>query len=90
MGTGRLINKTDGNSAEFKQLAFADDIIFSQLANLRRDEPILFNGSLLTSEATTSEKFITNELGNEVKTEAYKKPADAPDMFIDITYLAKL
>ena len=90
MGTGRLINKTDGTLAEFKQLAFADDIIFSQLANLRRDEPILFNGSLLTSEATNSEKFITNELGNEVKTEAYKKPADAPDMFIDITYLAKL
>jgi hypothetical protein len=90
MGTGRLISKVNGTAAEFKQLAFSDDVIYSQLANLRRDEPILFNGSLLKSDATTSDKYITNESGNEVKTQAYTKPSDAPDMFIDISYFAKL
>ena len=57
---------------------------------MRRGDPVLFDGSFARSEAGSSEMFITNELGEEERLEAYEKPDDAPDMFVDISYLAKL
>ena len=71
-------------------MAFENDLIFSQLASVRRGDPVLFDGSFAKAENGGAEMFITNELGEEEKIEAYEKPEDAPDMFVDITYLAKL
>lgn len=89
MGSGRLINNIEGTKAVFKQLAFPKTPIYTQLADLSEGDPILFNGSLLKSETMSEEAYITNDLGITVKTEAYIKPVDAPDIFIDISYLAK-
>tara|TARA_B100000674_G_scaffold131439_1_gene101385 strand:- start:3821 stop:6466 length:2646 start_codon:yes stop_codon:yes gene_type:complete len=90
VGTGRVLDTADAAKSEFKYLAFEGDLIFSQLASVRRGDPVLFDGSFARSEAGSSEMFITNELGEEERLEAYEKPEDAPDMFVDITYLAKL
>ena len=85
-----MLDTADAAKSEFKYLAFEGDLIFSQLASVRRGDPVLFDGSFARSEAGSSEMFITNELGEEERLEAYEKPEDAPDMFVDITYLAKL
>ena len=90
VGTGRVLDTADAAKSEFKYLAFEGDLIFSQLASVRRGDPVLFDGSFARSEAGSSEMFITNELGEEERLEAYEKPDDAPDMFVDISYLAKL
>ena len=89
VGTGRVLDTVDAAKSEFKYLALRD-LIFSQLASVRRGDPVLFDGSFARSEAGSSEMFITNELGEEERLEAYEKPDDAPDMFVDISYLAKL
>ena len=70
--------------------AFENDLIFSQLASVRRGDPVLFDGSFAKAENGGAEMFITNELGEEEKSKLNEKPEDAPDMFVDITYLAKL
>ena len=90
VGTGRVLDALGTTKSEFKYLAFEGDLIFSQLASVRRGDPVLFDGSFARSEAGSSEMFITNELGEEQRLEAYEKPYDAPDMFVDISYLAKL
>ena len=90
VGTGRVLDTLGAAKSEFKYLAFEGDLIFSQLASVRRGDPVLFDGSFARSEAGSSEMFITNELGEEQKLEAYEKPDDAPDMFVDISFLAKL
>ena len=90
VGTGRVLDKANSTKSEFKYLAFENDLIFSQLASVRRGDPVLFDGSFAKAEHGGTEMFITNELGEEEKIEAYEKPADAPDMFVDISYLAKL
>jgi peptidoglycan hydrolase-like protein with peptidoglycan-binding domain len=90
VGTGRVLDAADAAKSEFKYLAFEGDLIFSQLASVRRGDPVLFDGSFARSEVGSSEMFITNELGEEQRLDAYEKPVDAPDMFVDITYLAKL
>ena len=90
VGTGRVLDTADATKSEFKYLAFEGDLIFSQLASVRRGDPVLFDGSFARSEVGSSEMFITNELGEEQRLDAYEKPVDAPDMFVDITYLAKL
>ena len=90
VGTGRVLDKAKGTKSEFKYLAFENDLIFSQLASVRRGDPVLFDGSFAKAENGGTEMFITNELGEEEKIEAYEKPDDAPDMFVDISYLAKL
>ena len=90
VGTGRVLDSLGAAKSEFKYLAFEGDLIFSQLASVRRGDPVLFDGSFARSEAGSSEMFITNEFGEEQKLEAYEKPDDAPDMFVDITFLAKL
>ena len=90
VGTGRVLDKANSTKSEFKYLAFENDLIFSQLASVRRGDPVLFDGSFAKAENGGAEMFITNELGEEEKIEAYEKPEDAPDMFVDITYLAKL
>ena len=90
VGTGRVLDAVGAAKSEFKYLAFEGDLIFSQLASVRRGDPVLFDGSFARSEAGSSEMFITNELGEEQRLEAYEKPNDAPDMFVDISYLAKL
>jgi len=89
MGSGRLTNNIEGTKAVFKQLEFPKTPIYTQLEDLSAGDPILFNGSLLKSETMSEEAYITNDLGITVKTEAYIKPDDAPDIFIDISYLAK-
>ena len=90
VGTGRVLDKANSAKSEFKYLAFENDLIFSQLASVRRGDPVLFDGSFAKAENGGTEMFITNELGEEEKIEAYEKPDDAPDMFVDISYLAKL
>ena len=90
VGTGRVLDKANSTKSEFKYLAFENDLIFSQLASVRRGDPVLFDGNFAKAENGSSEMFITNELGEEEKIEAYEKPDDAPDMFVDISYLAKL
>lgn len=90
VGTGRVLDKANSAKSEFKYLAFENDLIFSQLASIRRGDPVLFDGSFAKSENSGAEMFITNELGEEQRVEAYEKPDDAPDMFVDISYLAKL
>ena len=55
----------DAAKSEFKYLAFEGDLIFSQLASVRRGDPVLFDVSFARSEAGSSEMFITNELGEE-------------------------
>ena len=90
VGTGRVLDKANSAKSEFKYLAFENDLIFSQLASVRRGDPVLFDGSFAKAENGATEMFITNELGEEEKIEAYEKPDDAPDMFVDISYLAKL
>ena len=90
VGTGRVLDKANSTKSEFKYLAFENDLIFSQLASVRRGDPVLFDGSFAKAENGGTEMFITNELGEEEKIEAYEKPDDAPDMFVDISYLAKL
>ena len=89
MGSGRLINNIEGTKAVFKQLAFPGTPIYTQLEDLSAGDAVLFNGSFLKSETMSEEAYITNDLGITVKTEAYIKPDDAPDIFIDISYLAK-
>ena len=90
LGTGRVIDQIGNATSEFKYLAFDGDLIFSQLTSVRRGDPVLFDGSFERSTTGASEMFVTNEFGKEEKLEAYDRPADAPDMFVNITYLAKL
>tara|TARA_B110000211_G_scaffold183997_1_gene208597 strand:- start:1012 stop:2937 length:1926 start_codon:yes stop_codon:yes gene_type:complete len=90
LGTGRVIDQIGNATSEFKYLAFDGDLIFSQLTSVRRGDPVLFDGSFERSTTGASEKFVTNEFGKEQKLEAYDRPTDAPDMFVNITYLAKL
>lgn len=90
VGTGRVLDSESSAKSEFKYLAFENDLIFSQLASVRRGDPVLFDGSFAKAENGSTEMFITNELGEEEKIDAYEKPNDAPDMFVDISYLAKL
>jgi hypothetical protein len=90
LGTGRVLDEAGQSTSKFKYLAFEGDLIFSQLASVRRDDPVLFDGSFEKSVSGGAEMIITNELGILEKIEAYTKPADAPDMFVNITYLSKL
>ena len=90
LGTGRVLDEAGQSTSKFKYLAFEGDLIFSQLASVRRDDPVLFDGSFEKSVSGGAEMIITNELGVLEKIEAYTKPADAPDMFVNITYLSKL
>tara|TARA_B110000208_G_scaffold66896_1_gene86642 strand:+ start:53 stop:2650 length:2598 start_codon:yes stop_codon:yes gene_type:complete len=90
LGTGRVIDQIGNAASEFKYLAFDGDLIFSQLTSVRRGDPVLFDGTFERSKTGASEMFVTNKLGKEEKLEAYDRPADAPDMFVNITYLAKL
>ena len=44
LGTGRVVDNIGNPTSEFKYLAFEGDVIFSQLASLRRGDPVLFDG----------------------------------------------
>ncbi|MDB4039403.1 hypothetical protein N9490_03025 [Planktomarina temperata] len=90
LGTGRILDESGQSTSKFKYLAFDGDLIFSQLASVRRGDPVLFDGSFEKSASGGSEMIITNELGVSEKIDEYTKPADAPDMFVNIYYLVKL
>ena len=90
LGTGRVMDAEGGSTAEFKYLAFEGDLIFTQLASVRRGDPVLFDGTFARSEQRSGERYVTNSAGKREKIEAYSKPKDAPDMFVNISYLAKL
>ena len=65
VGTGRVLDTADAAKSEFKYLAFEGDLIFSQLASVRRGDPVLFDGSFARSEAGSSEMFIRTSWGKK-------------------------
>ena len=46
VGTGRVLDTADAAKSEFKYLAFEGDLIFSQLASVRRGDPVRLMGVL--------------------------------------------
>ena len=97
VGSGRVKSADD---ERYEGTAFPSDPIYSQLSQVSKGDPILFEGSLLTyqdtGEARRSSKprFFTNvdSSVNDVEAEKAKKKnkINAPDYFVKIDYLSKL
>ncbi len=97
VGSGRVKSADD---ERYEGTAFPSDPIYSQLSQVSKGDPILFEGSLLTyqdtGEASRSSKprFFTNvdSSVNDVEAEKAKKKnkINAPDYFVKIDYLSKL
>ena len=97
VGSGRV---KSADSERYEGTAFPSDPIYSQLSQVSKGDPILFEGSLLTyqdtGEANRSSKprFFTNvdSSVNDVEAEKAKKrdKINAPDYFVKIDYLSKL
>jgi chromosome segregation ATPase len=97
VGSGRVKSADD---ERYEGTAFPSDPIYTQLSQVSKGDPILFEGSLLTyqdtGEANRSSKprFFTNvdSSVNNVEAEKAKKKdkINAPDYFVKIDYLSKL
>ena len=97
VGSGRVKSADD---ERYEGTAFPSDPIYSQLSQVSKGDPILFEGSLLTyqdtGEANRSSKprFFTNvdSSVNDAEAEKAKKKnkINAPDYFVKIDYLSKL
>jgi hypothetical protein len=97
VGSGRVKSADD---ERYEGTAFPSDPIYSQLSQVSKGDPILFEGSLLTyqdtGEANRSSKprFFTNvdSSVNDGEAEKAKKrdKINAPDYFVKIDYLSKL
>ena len=97
VGSGRVKSADD---ERYEGTAFPSDPIYSQLSQVSKGDPILFEGSLLTyqdtGEANRSSKprFFTNvdSSVNDAEAEKAKKrdEINAPDYFVKIDYLSKL
>ena len=97
VGSGRV---KSADNERYEGTAFPSDPIYSQLSQVSKGDPILFEGSLLTyqdtGEANRSSKprFFTNvdSSVNDVEAEKAKKrdKINAPDYFVKIDYLSKL
>ena len=97
VGSGRVKSADD---ERYEGTAFPSDPIYTQLSQVSKGDPILFEGSLLTyqdtGEANRSSKprFFTNvdSSVNDVEAEKAKKKdkINAPDYFVKIDYLSKL
>ena len=97
VGSGRVKSADD---ERYEGTAFPSDPIYTQLSQVSKGDPILFEGSLLTyqdtGEAKRSSKprFFTNvdSSVNDAEAEIAKKrdKINAPDYFVKIDYLSKL
>ena len=97
VGSGRVKSADD---ERYEGTAFPSDPIYTQLSQVSKGDPILFEGSLLTyqdtGEANRSSKprFFTNvdSSVNDGEAEKAKKrdKINAPDYFVKIDYLSKL
>ena len=97
VGSGRV---KSADEERYEGTAFPSDPIYTQLSQVSKGDPILFEGSLLTyqdtGEANRSSKprFFTNvdSSVNDVEAEKAKKKdkINAPDYFVKIDYLSKL
>jgi len=94
IGSGRVIGDVTSDE-EYAAVAFPEDPIYSQLSQVSRGDPVLFDGALLTYSAgrsTSMPKFFTNIDGTKnTNTDAANVGVkDAPDYFVNIEYLSKL
>jgi peptidoglycan hydrolase-like protein with peptidoglycan-binding domain len=97
VGSGRVKSADD---ERYEGTAFPSDPIYTQLSDVSKGDPILFEGSLLTyqdtGEANRSSKprFFTNVDSSVNDGEAEKAEKrdkiNAPDYFVKIDYLSKL
>lgn len=97
VGSGRV---KSADEERYEGTAFPSDPIYTQLSQVSKGDPILFEGSLLTYQDTgevnrsSRPRFFTNvdSSVNDVEAEQAKKKdkINAPDYFVKIDYLSKL
>ena len=76
---------------EFRAVATPDQPIFRQLEQLSLGDSVLINGSFITyDDGNDLTKFVTNVDGIKKKLVESKRPENAPDYFVDISYLSQL
>jgi len=76
---------------EFRAIALPDEPIFKQLEQLSNGDTVIINGGFITYvDGKDQSKFITNVDGIKKRLVESERPDNAPDYFVDITYLSQL
>ena len=76
---------------EFRAIALPDEPIFKQLEQLSNGDTVIINGGFITyGDGKDLSKFITNVDGIKKRLVESERPDNAPDYFVDITYLSQL
>jgi hypothetical protein len=94
IGSGQIVSETTFEE-EYAAVAFANNPIYLQLAQVSQGDPVIFDGSLLTHTAhisNTQPKFITNVDGSDQSNlpPEGKLRDNIPDYFVSVEYLSKL
>jgi uncharacterized protein YoxC len=94
VGSGKIVSESSSEE-QYAAVAFQNDTIYMQLAQVSKGDPIIFDGSLLTYSTGISgktPKFLTNIDGSEpsVRSQEGKLSENTPDYFVSVEYLSKL
>jgi len=93
IGSGAQVVNEEGSFKieEFRAIALPDEPIFKQLEQLSNGDTVIINGGFVTyGDGKDLSKFITNVDGIKKRLVESERPDNAPDYFVDITYLSQL